>query len=84
MRGTIATLKHLYGCRPESDLLTRFAMTNSAKCSWKDDDANMVPNKLYKNCREHGLAELKELKSSTRRNSREACRGFVEIPIPRC
>ena len=61
MRGTIATLKHLYGCRPESDLLTRFAMTNSAKCSWKDDDANMVPNKLYKNCREHGLAELKEL-----------------------
>ena len=61
MRGTIATLKHLYGCRSESDLLTRFAMTNSAKCSGKDKKKDRVPDKLYKNCREHGLAELKEL-----------------------
>ena len=58
MKGTIATLKHLYGCRSESDLLKRFAMTNSAKCSWKANDPSMVPGKLYKNCRDHGLAEL--------------------------
>ena len=61
MKGTIQTLKHLYGCRPERDLLKRFAMTNSAKCSWKDNDASMVPGKLYENCRKHGLAELEEL-----------------------
>ena len=61
MKGTIATLKHLYGCRPESDLLKRFAMTNSAKCSGKDEKKDSVPAKLYKNCRKHGLAELKEL-----------------------
>lgn len=62
MEGTIDTLQHLYGYISESDLLQRFAMTNSAKCSaGKDNDRSMVPDKLYKNCREHGLAELKEL-----------------------
>ena len=61
MKGTIETLKHLYGCRSESDLLKRFAMTNSAKCSGKDKSKKSVPDKLYENCREHGLAELKAL-----------------------
>ena len=61
MRGTIRTLQHLYGCRPESDLLKRFAMTNSAKCSGKDKSTTSVPDELYKKCKEHGLAELKEL-----------------------
>ncbi len=61
MKGTIKTLWHLYGCKPESDLLKRFAMTNSAKCSGKDKSMKSVPDKLYKNCRDHGLAELKEL-----------------------
>ena len=36
-------------------------MTNSAKCSGKDESTTSVPDKLYKNCKEHGLAELKEL-----------------------
>ena len=58
MKGTIQTLQHLYGCKPESDLLPRFAMINSAKCSGKDNDKSMVPGKLYENCRDHGLAEL--------------------------
>lgn len=58
MKGTIQTLQHLYGCKPESDLLPRFAMTNSAKCSGKDNDMSMVPGELYENCRDHGLAEL--------------------------
>ena len=63
MKGTIETLRHLYGRDDlDSDLLKRFAMTNSAKCSGKDSKAKMVPDKLYKNCKEHGLAELKELK----------------------
>ena len=64
MKGTIETLWHLYGRdKSESDLLKRFAMTNSAKCSGKDESkTSMVPDKLYKNCKEHGLAELKELK----------------------
>ena len=63
MKGTIETLGHLYGRdKSESDLLKRFAMTNSAKCSGKDSKTSMVPDKLYKNCKEHGLAELKELK----------------------
>ena len=61
MKGTIATLKHLYGCLSDSDLLRRFAMTNSAKCSGKDKSARMVRDKLYENCKEHGLAELKAL-----------------------
>ena len=61
MKGTIATLKHLYGCRSESDLLKRFAMTNSAKCSGKDKKKDRVPDKLYENCKGHGLAELKKL-----------------------
>ena len=62
MKGTIETLWHLYGRHnPECDLLKRFAMTNSAKCSGKDKKKDRVPDKLYKNCREHGLAELKEL-----------------------
>ena len=62
MKGTIETLRHLYRRKPDSDLLQRFAMINSAKCSGKDNNASMVPDKLYKNCRDHGLAELKELK----------------------
>ena len=61
MKGTIQTLQHLYGCKPESDLLPRFAMTNSAKCSGKDNNMSMVPSKLYENCRDHGLAELSVL-----------------------
>ena len=66
MKGTIETLRYLYGygCKPDRDcdLLQRFAMINSAKCSGKDKDKSMVPDKLYKNCKDHGLAELKELK----------------------
>ena len=63
MKGTIETLWHLYGRdKSESDLLKRFAMTNSAKCSGRDSKTGMVPDKLYKNCKEHGLAELKALK----------------------
>ena len=63
MKGTIETLWHLYGRdKSESDLLKRFAMTNSAKCSGKDESKTSVPDKLYKNCKEHGLAELKALK----------------------
>ncbi len=60
MKGTIQTLRHLYGYgqKPDCDLLQRFAMINSAKCSGKDNNASMVPDKLYKNCRDHGLAEL--------------------------
>ena len=62
MKGTIETLGHLYGRdKSESDLLKRFAMTNSAKCSGKDKSKTSVPYKLYKNCKKHGLAELKEL-----------------------
>ena len=58
MKGTIQTLQYLYGYKPESDLLPRFAMTNSAKCSGKDNDKSMVRGELYENCRDHGLAEL--------------------------
>ena len=59
MRGTIETLRHLYGWDiSESCLLKRFAMTNSAKCSGKDKSKKRLPDKLYENCREHGLAEL--------------------------
>ena len=63
MKGTMETIGHLYARdKSESDLLKRFAMTNSAKCSGKDKKKDRVPDKLYKNCKEHGLAELKELK----------------------
>ena len=65
MKGTIETLSHLYGRDKREDacdLLKRFAMTNSAKCSGKDKEKDRVPDKLYKNCREHGLAELGVLK----------------------
>lgn len=58
MKGTIETLWHLYGRSKESDLLKRFAMTNSAKCSGKDKSKASVPDKLYEKCRDHGLAEL--------------------------
>ena len=62
MKGTIQTLQRLYGREPqepEGDLLQRFAMINSAKCSaGKDNDASRVPDKLYENCKEHGLAEM--------------------------
>ncbi len=60
MKGTIQTLRHLYGYgqKPDCDLLQRFAMINSAKCSGKDDDTSSMPWKLYKNCWDHGLAEL--------------------------
>ena len=59
MKGTIETLWHLYGRgKPERDLLKRFAMTNSAKCSGKDTSKESVPDELYKKCRDHGLAEL--------------------------
>ena len=58
MKGTIQTLQPLYGCKPGSDFLPRFAMTNSAKCSGKDNDKSMVPGELYENCRDHGFAEL--------------------------
>ena len=62
MKGTIETLRHLYGRDDlDSDLLKRFAMTNSAKCSGRDNDPSMVPNKLYEKCIGHGLAELNEL-----------------------
>ncbi len=62
MKGTISTLQRLYGREPqgpEGDLMQRFAMINSAKCSaGKDNDASRVPDKLYENCKEHGLAEM--------------------------
>ncbi len=63
MKGTIRTLQRLYGQEPqepEGDLLQRFAMINSAKCSAGkyNKDASRVPNKLYENCKEHGLAEM--------------------------
>lgn len=60
MKGTIKTLRYLYGYgqKPDCDLLQRFAMINSAKCSGKDDDKSSMPWKLYKNCWDHGLAEL--------------------------
>ena len=62
MKGTVETLWYLCGRgKPESDLLKRFAMTNSAKCSWRANDASMVPDELYEYCRKHGLAELGEL-----------------------
>ena len=62
MEGTIETLRHLYGKdKSASDLLKRFAMTNSAKCSGKDESKGRVPDELYENCKEHGRAELKEL-----------------------
>ena len=63
MKGTVRTLQRLYGREPqepEDDLLQRFAMINSAKCSAGkyNKDARRVPNKLYENCKEHGLAEM--------------------------
>ena len=63
MKGTIRTLQRLYGREPqelEGDLLQRFAMINSAKCSAGkyNKDASRVPDKLYENCKEHGLAEM--------------------------
>ena len=63
MMGTIKTLRHLYGYgqKSDSDLLQRFAMINSAKCSGKDDDKSSMPWKLYKNCWDHGHVELKKL-----------------------
>ena len=63
MKGTIQTLRHLYGYGQKSDcdLLQRFAMINSAKCSGKDDDKSSMPWKLYKNCWDHGHVELEKL-----------------------
>ena len=63
MMGTIKTLRHLYGYgqKPDCDLLQRFAMINSAKCSGKDDDKSSMPWKLYKNCWDHGHVELEKL-----------------------
>ena len=58
MRGTIAVLQSIYGSGDEGDLLQRFAMINSAKCAGRDKDKSVVPDQLYKNCRDHGLAEL--------------------------
>lgn len=59
MRGTILTLKEVLPDTPEGDLLKKFALTNSAKCS--GDSSGSVHNELYRNCRNHGLAELREL-----------------------
>ena len=64
MKGTLQILKQLYGVheeKREGDILRRFAMINSAKCSGRDANMNTVPNKLYNNCREHGRAELSVL-----------------------
>ena len=61
MKGTLEILQSLYGEEQESEVLQRFAMINSAKCSGRDEDMSMVPYELYENCREHGLAELSEL-----------------------
>ena len=61
MKGTIQILRHLYGEEAEAEILPRFAMINSAKCSGKDDKSDSVPDTLYQNCREHGLAELDKL-----------------------
>ena len=61
MKGTIQTLRHLFRQKPDGDLLKRFAMINSAKCSGQDNKASMVPDMLYENCRDHGLAELDKL-----------------------
>lgn len=64
MKGTLQILKHLYGVHEEEregEVLRRFAMINSAKCSGRDDDPSKVPDELYENCREHGLAELSAL-----------------------
>ena len=60
MRGTIHTLSAIFDQSPEDpELLKRFAMTNSAKCS--GSTRNAVANELYRNCRNHGLAELQAL-----------------------
>ena len=60
MRGTIHTLSAIFGKRSEDpELLKRFAMTNSAKCS--GGTRNAVAVELYRNCRNHGLAELQTL-----------------------
>ena len=61
MKGTIKILKHLYGPKPEGELLKRFAMINSAKCSGKDKSKSSMPWELYKNCWDHGHAELEKL-----------------------
>ena len=59
MRGTIHTLRQIFGNKPDHELLNRFAMTNCAKCSGGDRKAVNV--ELYRNCRNHGLAELQAL-----------------------
>ncbi len=63
MKGTIQTLRHLYGYgqKLDCDLLQRFAMINSAKCSGKDKSASSMPWELYKNCWDHGHVELEKL-----------------------
>ena len=59
MKGTIETLRYLYGrCDIDSDLLKRFAMTNSSKCAGKDNNPKSVPDKLYQTCMPYGQAEL--------------------------
>ena len=59
MRGTILTLQAIFPDTPECNLLRKFALTNSAKCSGGSRGA--VDDELYRNCRNHGLAELRAL-----------------------
>ena len=59
MRGTILTLKAIFPDTLECDLLKKFALTNSAKCS--GDSRGSVADELHRNCSNHGLAELRAL-----------------------
>ena len=53
-------------------------MINSAKCSGNDKSARMVRDELYKNCKEHGLAELKALEPQLVVAQGERARNLLE------
>ena len=81
MKGTLQILKQLYKVfeeEREDEVLRRFAMINSAKCSGRDDDASTVPDEVHDNCREHGLAELSVLDPQLIVTQGAKARGLLE------
>jgi uracil-DNA glycosylase len=63
MKGTLQTLRAILA-RPEpgTEVFRHFAMTNAAKCSYRQDGMTSVPDALYRNCSNYGKRELEALK----------------------
>jgi hypothetical protein len=83
MSGTLITLKAILGEAARPNIWSQFAMINAAKCCYGNMES--VPDRLYWNCADFGLQELRILKPdilvTQGKNAQEPVK-VPELPFP--